>query len=43
VAGSKTVEVTNPYERQPMWHGKVGALAVLAKRRGLRIDDIDGD
>lgn len=41
VSGPKTIEATQPYERQPMWHKKDGGLTVLTDSPGLRIEDGD--
>jgi len=41
VHGPKTLTVTQPYERQPMWHRREGGLLVLAGQPGTRVDDQD--
>ena len=41
VTGPKTVEATQPYERQPMWHRKDGGLTVMTDSPGLRIEEGD--
>ena len=41
MAGLRTVEATQPYERQPMWHRKADVLTVLTEQPGLRIGDGD--
>lgn len=39
VTGPKTIQATQPYERQPMWHRKDGGLTILTDSPGLRIQD----
>jgi hypothetical protein len=39
VTGPKTIDVTQPYEKIPMWHKKTGGLTVMTDQPGLRIDD----
>eukprot|EP00463_Aulacantha_scolymantha_P002959 TRINITY_DN370_c0_g1_i1.p1 TRINITY_DN370_c0_g1~~TRINITY_DN370_c0_g1_i1.p1 ORF type:complete len:484 (-),score=92.11 TRINITY_DN370_c0_g1_i1:134-1471(-) len=40
VTGPKTIKVSQPYERIPMWHRK-GGLVVTTSEPGLRVDDQD--
>jgi alpha-glucosidase (family GH31 glycosyl hydrolase) len=39
--GPKTINVTKPYEQQPMWHKKDGGLMVVTNTPGLRIEGQD--
>lgn len=41
VTGPKTIDATQPYEKQPMWHKKAGGLTVITDSPGLRIEDGD--
>ena len=39
VSGPKTIQATQPYEKQPMWHKKAGGLTVMTDKPGLRINE----
>ena len=41
VIGPKTVQVSKPYEQQPMWHNHDGGLVVTTNTPGLRIEGQD--
>jgi len=40
ISGPKTVTVSQPYERQPMWHRR-GGLIITTDKPGLRVDKQD--
>eukprot|EP00038_Savillea_parva_P031202 m.83735 g.83735 ORF g.83735 m.83735 type:complete len:895 (+) comp9559_c0_seq1:81-2765(+) len=39
VTGPKTITVTQPYEKQPMWHRASGGFVVSTSTPGLRIEE----
>jgi len=39
--GPTSIQATQPYEKQPMWHRKDGGLVILTDSPGLRIEDGD--
>lgn len=41
MTGPKTMETTQPYEKQPMWHKKDGGLTIMTDSPGLRIEEGD--
>eukprot|EP00729_Bicosta_minor_P014065 gene14065-5516_t len=41
VTGPKTVQVSKPYEQQPMWHNHNGGLVITTNNPGLRIEGQD--
>jgi len=41
VTGPKTITVTQPYEKQPMWHKHDGGFLVVADKPTTRVDDQD--
>ena len=41
VSGPRTIEATQPYEKQPMYHRRDGGLTVITDSPGLRIEDGD--
>merc|ERR1711959_723954 len=41
VTGPRTITVTQPDERQPMWHRQDGGLLILADKPAMRVEEQD--